>query len=110
MALPITAPLAISAIKALIRYRYRVDTILAFIHLIDGGVADNIGLRGPYHALATTDSPWSVLRMINLEQVEKVLVIVVNSKTDPDTTMDRKESAPGWQEVLVSVATDPMDT
>ena len=28
MALPITAPLAISAIKALIRYRYRVDTIL----------------------------------------------------------------------------------
>ncbi len=29
MVLPITAPLAISAIKALIRYRYRVDTILA---------------------------------------------------------------------------------
>jgi NTE family protein len=88
---------------------YQNRTQRPFIHLIDGGVADNIGLRGPYHALATTDSPWSVLRMKNLKQVEKVLVIVVNSKTEPVTTMDQKESAPGWQEVLMSVATDPMD-
>jgi len=88
---------------------YQNITQRPFIHLIDGGVADNIGLRGPYHALASTDSPWSVLRMINLEQVEKVLVIVVNSKTDPDTTMDQKESAPGWKDVLMSVATKPMD-
>jgi hypothetical protein len=47
--------------------------------------------------------------MINLEQVEKVLVIVVNAKTDPDSEMDQKESAPGWKEVLKSVATEPMD-
>ena len=88
---------------------YQNITQRPFIHLIDGGVADNIGLRGPYHALASTDSPWSVLRMINLEQVEKVLVIVVNSKTDPDTKMNQKESAPGWKDVLMSVATHPMD-
>ncbi len=36
MALPITAPLAISAIKALIRYRYRVDTILALSTVEEG--------------------------------------------------------------------------
>jgi predicted acylesterase/phospholipase RssA len=95
--------------SALTLRSYQNRTNRPYIHLIDGGVADNIGLRGPYHALATTDSPWSVLRMKNLKQVEKILVIVVNSKTDPDSTIDQKESAPGWQQVLMSVATDPMD-
>ena len=37
MALPITAPLAMSAIKALIRFRYRVDTILA-LSIADEGL------------------------------------------------------------------------
>jgi NTE family protein len=80
-----------------------------FIHLLDGGVADNIGLRGPYEAVSSVDSPWSVLRMINLDKVAKVVVIVVNAKSDPDTKIDRKKNAPGWKEVLMAVATDPMD-
>jgi NTE family protein len=101
------APRRFNSALTMRNYQNRIQR--PFIHLIDGGVADNIGLRGPYHALASTDSPWSVLRMINLEQVEKVLVIVVNAKTDPDTKMDQKESSPGWKEVLMSVATDPMD-
>ena len=42
MALPITAPLAISAIKALIRYRYRIDTILAL-----GMVEESLPFRLP---------------------------------------------------------------
>ncbi len=88
---------------------YKKSKERPFIHLIDGGVADNIGLRGPYHAVSTIDSSWSVLRMINLDKVEKVLVIVVNAKTDPDTKMDQKESAPSWKDVLMTVATDPMD-
>lgn len=36
MALPITAPLVISGIKALIRYRYRVDTIMALSTIEEG--------------------------------------------------------------------------
>jgi NTE family protein len=80
-----------------------------FVHLMDGGVADNIGLRGPLLAVTSLDAPWSVLRMINLKRVRKVVVIVVNAKTDPDTTMDKNENAPGWKEVLMTVATDPLD-
>jgi hypothetical protein len=37
MAFPLTVPLAISAIKALIRYRHRVDTILA-VHTLQEGL------------------------------------------------------------------------
>jgi NTE family protein len=79
-----------------------------YLHLLDGGIADNIGLRGPLQALTTTDSPWSLLGMINQEQIRKVVLIVVNAKTDPDSDLDRKRSTPNLKEVLMAVATEPM--
>ena len=80
-----------------------------YLHLMDGGIADNIGLRGPLQAITTTDSPWSLLAMVNRGKIRKVVVIVVNAKTEPDSNLDRKKSAPNLKEVLMSVATTPMD-
>jgi NTE family protein len=80
-----------------------------FIHLMDGGVADNIGLREPMYSMFSTDSPWSVLRMVDMEQVKKIVVIVVNAKTEPNITLDQKESAPGLKDTLMTVANAPMD-
>jgi len=80
-----------------------------FIHLMDGGVADNIGLREPMYSMFSTDSPWSVLRMVNMEQVKKIVVIIVNAKTEPNITLDQKESAPDLKDTLMTVANAPMD-
>jgi NTE family protein len=80
-----------------------------YIHLLDGGIADNIGLRGPLYAVSSTDSPWSVLRMVNMNKVSKIVFIVVNAKTEPDSDLDRKERAPNLDTVLMTVATVPMD-
>ena len=79
-----------------------------YIHLIDGGIADNIGLRGPLDAISSLDSAWSVLRMINREKVRRLVVIAVNAKTGPDTEWDRKEAAPGVKDVLSAVVDAPM--
>jgi hypothetical protein len=95
--------------KAIQARSYQNATERPFIHLLDGGIADNIGLRGPYSAVTSTDGGWSLLRMINLDKVRKVAVIVVNAGTDPDTKYDKEESAPGIKEVLASIANAPMD-
>jgi len=80
-----------------------------FVHLLDGGLADNIGLRGPYAALTSNDSGWSVLQKINQGAVNRVVVITANAKTKHRTTWDRHESAPGLFSVLGFVTTGPMD-
>jgi NTE family protein len=80
-----------------------------FIHLLDGGIADNIGLRGPHQATVSTDGGWSLLRMINLHKVRKVVVITVNAGTEPDTAYDRQERSPGVKAVLATVVNAPMD-
>lgn len=90
---------------------YRDAARRPYVHLLDGGLSDNIGLRGPLGALATTDSPWSLLRMINAGKVQRVAVIVVNAKTEaPDRFQgDAKEGAPGLKSTAMLVATGPMD-
>ncbi|MBI5016616.1 MAG: patatin-like phospholipase family protein [Deltaproteobacteria bacterium] len=80
-----------------------------YIHLLDGGIADNIGLRGPYLALMSNRGPWDLLGMVNAKKVKKIAVIVVNAKNEPDTTVDRKESPPNLKDALLASVNAPMD-
>ena len=79
-----------------------------FVHLLDGGLSDNIGLRGPYVALSGQDSAWSVYTKINGGSIRRVLVIAVNAKTASDPDWDTRESPPGVISVLGFAATGPM--
>jgi NTE family protein len=80
-----------------------------YIHLTDGGVADNIGLREPLTALSSENNSWSVFTRINFEQVNKLVVIVVNAATNPATARDRSAKVPGLLETVTTVATIPLD-
>jgi NTE family protein len=79
-----------------------------YIHLTDGGVADNIGLRGPLDAITSVNHPWSVLRMMNNGKIDKLVVIVVNAATNPDTNRDKTASVPGLIDTLTTAATVPL--
>lgn len=81
----------------------------AYVHLLDGGLADNIGLRGPYAALSSDASPWSVLSKINQGSIRRVVVITANAKTKASHDWDQRRRAPGVLDVLGFVASGPMD-
>jgi NTE family protein len=87
----------------------QVQPARPFIHLTDGGVADNIGLREPLTAIANGNNSWSVLSRINLKQVNKLVVIVVNAATNPETELDQTPTVPGIFETVSKVATIPLD-
>lgn len=80
-----------------------------YLHLTDGGVADNLGLRGPLEAIASTNHPWSVLQRMNKKQVNKLVVLVVNAATNPATARDQSASVPGLIDTLTTAATVPLD-
>ena len=80
-----------------------------YIHLTDGGVADNIGLREPLTAIASQNNSWSVLRLINRKQVDKLVVIVVNAATNPATDRDKTPNVPGFVDTVTAAATVPLD-
>jgi NTE family protein len=80
-----------------------------FIHLLDGGLSDNIGLRGPTHSLLSTDGQDSLLRMINNRQIRKIAVIHVNAKTGSVPGWDKTKRAPGLLGMVSTVTTAPMN-
>lgn len=80
-----------------------------YIHLIDGGVADNIGLREPLAAITGKNNSWSVLKLIDLKKVNKLVVIVVNAATNPVTDRDKTPNVPGIIDNVMAAATAPLD-
>lgn len=80
-----------------------------YIHLTDGGVADNLGLREPITAIESTGNSWSVLKLIGRKKVDKLVVITVNAATDPATQRDKSASVPGLIETVSAAAGIPLD-
>lgn len=101
--------------RARITWSYRDAKKRPYIHLLDGGIADNIGLRGPLTAITSNDSPWSLPNKINTRnpngspKIEKLVVIIVDAKTRPKTHYDEHASPPGLLKVLETISTVPLD-
>ncbi|MBI3899492.1 MAG: patatin-like phospholipase family protein [Gammaproteobacteria bacterium] len=79
-----------------------------YVHLLDGGVADNIGLRGPLTSMSSGDVDGSVLNRMNLEEIKKLVVITVDAKNELPTAYDRSANAPGVATVVESIASVPL--
>ena len=80
-----------------------------YAHLLDGGLSDNLGVRGPFQAVTTTDSPWSILQYANLDNLGRLMVIAANAKTTKERSWDQKSAPPGLGAVLDVVLSGPMD-
>lgn len=80
-----------------------------YVHLLDGGVADNIGLRGPLAALESGDVMPSIIDRINLEQIKTLVMIIVDAKNETPTTFDRAPVPPGLVDIVTAIATVPLD-
>jgi NTE family protein len=65
-----------------------------YIHVVDGGVADNLGLRAILDQVIFRGSAWESIKETPGENVNKVVFIVVNAETEPDTKWDRVEFIP----------------
>jgi NTE family protein len=76
-----------------------------YVHLMDGGLADNLGLRAIYDLYVREN----IRTKINNGQIKRLLVIVVNAKTQKTETFDKNESPPGLTTAAYKTANVSMD-
>ncbi len=74
-----------------------------WIHLIDGGVSDNLGLRGPLESGLTRGGLAPLLKRLGLKEVRKVVFLVVSAEVLPDLRIDRSGEPPGTTEMASAV-------
>jgi NTE family protein len=73
-----------------------------YIHLVDGGVADNLGLRAVLERVTLTGDPWTTLKYAGMENVHKFVFVVVNAETAIDDKWDRWPKVPPFSAMLDS--------
>jgi NTE family protein len=80
-----------------------------YVHLVDGGVADNLAMRGVLNIFDEIEALRLIGQPTPLDQVRRVVVVVVNSLSTPKTDWDKRESAPGPVDILLKVTGVPID-
>ncbi|MGW8270444.1 MAG: patatin-like phospholipase family protein [Burkholderiales bacterium] len=71
-----------------------------FIHFVDGGVTDNLGLRATFDIIETIGGPIAYLEKFSRRPPREIVFIVVNAATEPELGMDRSEQPPSLLETV----------
>ncbi len=75
-----------------------------FIHLIDGGVSDNLGLRPTLDFLSAVGGAREALAVTGVDVPRHIVIIAVNAETDPNPTIDLSFASPSFASLMSSVS------
>ncbi|MDQ0143253.1 patatin-like phospholipase family protein [Cupriavidus necator] len=80
-----------------------------YLHFVDGGVSDNLGMRSVLDSLELMEALHLVGQPSPLDHIRRIVVFVVNSLSTPKTAWDKSESPPGTLAILVKASGVPID-
>jgi NTE family protein len=66
-----------------------------YIHLVDGGVSDNLGLRVVMDRVRALGDVEKMREAIEADVPDHIVVIVVNAENEPDSAIDLASASPG---------------
>ena len=81
-----------------------------YIHLLDGGLADNQGVHSLSEALVSPTGGTDLLYGLNTGKARRVVVIAVNARSDAEAGVGDNPSVPGMWKVLNTVIGAPIDS
>ncbi len=77
-----------------------------YLHLVDGGVADNLGVRALLNQIYRQDDNfWEALKAYRLTNTKKVLFVVVNAAATLNPKLSLSAKTPGISETLNAATT-----
>jgi NTE family protein len=80
-----------------------------YIHLVDGGVADNIGMRAVLETFEAMGASAGFRDAIGFGGYRRIAIIVVNARSAPKTDWDRQDTPPGMLSQLTQASGVPID-
>jgi NTE family protein len=80
-----------------------------YLHLVDGGVSDNVGMRAVLDSLEVLEALHEAGVKSPFDNARRIIVFIVNSLSSPPTKWDESEDPPGTVEILLKAAGTPID-
>jgi NTE family protein len=106
-----SAPLASTRAQREVRERlaFADGAYRPYIHLVDGGISDNVGMRSVLTVLELREAAQRAGEPTPLERARRIVVLVVNSVSAPRTHWDESETPPGIVSTLLQASNVPID-
>jgi NTE family protein len=80
-----------------------------YIHLVDGSVSDNLGVRGIIDIMDELEALHMLGFSTRFDSIKRLVVFVVNSHSARSNDWDKSESPPGTLEVMLKATGVPID-
>ena len=80
-----------------------------YIHLVDGGISDNLGLRGVLDIIETFEAVHTLGQPTPLDHVRRIVIVVVNAKSSPEIAWAESPAAPGSISLLIQATGVPIE-
>ncbi|HTP97787.1 MAG TPA: patatin-like phospholipase family protein [Casimicrobiaceae bacterium] len=80
-----------------------------YLHLVDGGVSDNVGMRGVLDVLSTFEALHAAGQATPYDHVRNMFIFIVNSLATPPNDWDTHENPPALFDVLIKATGTPID-
>jgi NTE family protein len=80
-----------------------------YIQLLDGGIADNLGLTLPLTLLTSPGESPSFRSWVNTGKADKLLFVVVNARSQADNDFGSRARPPGLSDTLMATIGTPID-
>jgi len=79
-----------------------------YIHLVDGGLADNLGLRAVMDYIVIEGGLWKTLQRYGLEDVENIVLLSVNATALLPSKWEQSDNTPPTAVILDAATTTPL--
>lgn len=89
--------------------KFRDSAARPYLHLVDGGVSDNIGVRGVLETLEELRISAEFRGQVGFGKIKKVILVVVNAHSSPSTTVSQNEDSPSFFFQLLQSTGVPID-
>ncbi len=83
---------------------YRDAAKKPYIHLVDGGISDNLGLRASLELMSLAGGAKALVQKDDRTMPEHLLIIVVNAERDADPAIDLSYASPSLAALMSSVS------
>ncbi len=80
-----------------------------YVHLMDGGIADNLAIRGLINTLILLGHDETAVRAGRLAKVKRILVIVADGQAPFDTARARQRTVSGLRQIFDAVSSTQID-
>lgn len=88
--------------------KFEDSEAMPYIHLFDGGLTDNLGVRPFLNRLALSGGSWELAKAMRVADTRRMLVFVVNAQSEMNTEFQQSDTDLSLSEAIDAASSIPL--